>query len=154
MRKNKMLLRYIDFKNIIEDKNLKWQFKLEENSGDKYYYLFSYDGGILYECNIDSNYYENETLDFENNYKNTANKNLNPTDDLGNPLISTTLGYVNDMQKAMQMYKFEVVAGIENVFDIKVETERVLLGGEYWIQNSTVGNVHEGDIVEFGVVDK
>lgn len=70
----KKTLRWPDFKNIIESKNLEFQGEATADG----YTLFAFDGPIEYDCEIDEKdaNFEDEKADYENNYAVHANQRL------------------------------------------------------------------------------
>lgn len=77
-----------------------------------------------------------------------------PLSTTGVPVISTSISDALGLYRKCKMYKFDVTAGNTCIFDIEVTTERIIVGGEYWIRQSDVNKIHEDDTVDFKVVDK
>lgn len=75
-------LKYADFISIITSKNLYHQhvYDIAEDESFKHYELFAIDGNIEYSCNLYSNTESNEILDYEANWRLTANKTIDLRD--------------------------------------------------------------------------
>jgi hypothetical protein len=69
-------------------------------------------------------------------------------------VFAPTLDDVMGLYPKKKMFKHTATAGQLNIFDIEVDLEKRICGGEYWIKDSSVSNVHEDDYIEFSVIDK
>lgn len=72
----------------------------------------------------------------------------------GDPIYSPTIDDVMGLYPKKKMYRHAVVAGQINIFDILVDSEKRICGGEYWVELDHVDYVHKDDIVDFKIVDK
>ena len=93
-----------------------------------------------------------DKTDYDNNYLG-GEMNFEKFDSVTNAQIfSPTLDDVMGLYPKKQMYKNNVVAGQVNIFDVEVENEKRICGGEYWVDDSS--NIHADDKVDFSIVDK
>lgn len=145
-----MKLDYTAFKSIITAKGLRWQH-IENTEFKHSYYFYAYDQGALYESVTDN---PDEISDFETNYKSSSNQNIQPVSSIGVPVVSQTFEDVLGLYPKKKTYKNSVTAGQINFFDIEVDREKRICGGEYWIMPGDESKVHEDDYVEFSVIDK
>ena len=144
---------YTDFKNICTSKVM-WESVQYDSfiiQNLMCYKLRAYDGPEKYECDLEN---PDEVVDFETNYKAISNKPIVLKSVYGSPIYSTTFEDVQGLYPKKKMYKNIVVASQLNFFDIVLEVEKRICGGEYWIVNADSSKVHEDDYIEFSVVDK
>ena len=144
---------YSDFIDIIVKKELLFRFQFKELNTT--YELWFNDGTVQYYCMLDKiiDYYE--CVDFETKYKTDCNKNVEIlTSETNMPIFSPSLEDVQGLYPKKKMYKNTVVAGQLNFFDVVVETEKRICGGEYWISSTGATKVHDDDYIEFSIIDK
>jgi len=95
-----------------------------------------------------------DVLDFETNYKIEIYSSVNVSNDAGVPIVAPTIDETFGLYPKKRMYENMVVAGQINMFDVLVDQEKQICGGEYWIEADSLDYVNKQDIIEFSIIDK
>ena len=150
---NKNEYMYSDFIDIILKKELLFRLQFKESSNT--YELSFNDGTFQYFCILDKSVDYYDCIDFETKYKINCNKSIEILNSETNmPIFSPSLEDVRGLYPKKKMYKNTVIAGQLNCFDIVVDTEKRICGGEYWVNTTDSSKVHEDDFIEFSIIDK
>lgn len=141
---------YTDFITLATAKKLNIQYDQQSYTNTKgyCYYLFAFDGIIRYEsiaC------LDTDVDDFELNHKATGNKPLEVKNSDGVTVTAQTFPEIPCVQN-WKSFKLNVPAGVESFYDILVDREIKIQGGDYHIINKA--DIHEDDYIEFSVIDK
>lgn len=119
---------------------------------DTYYKIFLVDGNFCAETILKKTDPANtDQQDFEDNYKDEANKPLEPVDSDGIPVSAPSFEYDFDLDGYFQGYLYTASAGVTSIFDELITTEIKLRAGWYEILDN---NAVIGDYIDFSVVDK
>ena len=142
---------YSQFKEICAAKNIKMQYKELSTASKVAYYVFAYDGPLIYETKIDE---AADIEDFEENYEAISNQNIEARNEFGSIIVSPSFEDVMGLYPKKKMTRHHIVAGEINLLDEEITTERRINGGEYWIDLDDTGKVHKDDYVDFSIIDK
>lgn len=143
---------FSNFLNLITLKGLINRLQYKETN--EYYNLWFTDNDVRYSCNLHKVYDSNDVESFENTYKSNCNNVIDKISSDGFRIFSPTLDDVQGLYPKKKMYKHSVVAGNINIFDIEIDIEKRICGGEYWIKQEDIDKIHEDDYIEFAIVDK
>lgn len=146
-----MNLTYNQFKDICSAKNIRIQYRDLSTASRVAYYIFAYDGPLIYETKIDETA---DIEDFEENYKQTSNQNIEARNEFGSIIVSPSFEDVMGLYPKKKMTRHHIVAGEINFLDEEITTERRINGGEFWIDLDDTGKVHKDDYVDFSIIDK
>jgi len=145
-----MKLTWLIFKEVISKYDRRLQGVKYIDLGNMYTIWIEISGRI-FECDIYKN--TEDAVEFEQNYV----PYIKPEYIEGGKYVSSSLPVVfgNTVWCGDENnfdFKFLVIAGYENFFDIQISKSKCLRGGRYIILNPS--DVNENDYIEFSIIDK
>lgn len=135
------------FKFLVTQKGLSIQF-IEHNGN---YHLKAIDGQFILDCVLPIDPQNEETLDFETNFKASGNQPIQKMNGQGCVVIAPTFEDTEGLTTIWKGHRYITQPEALNIFDTLITTQLKLRGG--WYKLLSTGATDE-DYVEFSIVDK